>query len=326
MRRGLRAMVLAAGLGMRMRPLTLLRAKPALPVLNRPLLRWTLELLARHGVTDVVINLHHLAETIVSAVGDGGAFGLRVAYSRERTILGTAGGPRRVRDFFGEGLALIVNGDVAFDFDLTRLVARHRASGARATLALKPNPDPRWYSPIVTAEGGRIRSIAGVPPRAAGTVSLFTGVQVLDPAILDRLPQGPSETVRDLYAPLLARGERLLGLRVPGPWYDLGSPAAYIASQLSMLRSGFRGLGRRRGLVDPSARVADGARVFRSIVGAGAVVESGASVVGSVVWDGVVVGRGAVVDGSILAGGVRIGAGESVRRVVAIPRRRTRLA
>src|SRR5262245_1176985 len=178
-------MILAAGLGLRARPLTLSRAKPVLPVLNRPLLHWTLDALASHGVREVVINVHHRPQTVVRAVGSGGAFGLRVTYSHERRLLGTGGGPRRVRRFFGAEPFLLVNGDVVFDLDLDRLVERHRASGARATLALKPNPDPRRYARVVTGPGGRLLSLAGLPRPARGRSSLFTGVHVLDPALLE---------------------------------------------------------------------------------------------------------------------------------------------
>jgi len=156
-------MVLAAGLGLRMRPLTLLRAKPALPVLNRPLIHWTLELLRRHGVTDVVVNLHHLPATVRRAVGDGRALGLRVSYSFERELLGTGGGPRKVRRLFGDEPFLLVNGDVVFDMDLSDLVRRHVASGARATLALKAHRSAAEYGGIVTGPGGFIRSLAGLP-------------------------------------------------------------------------------------------------------------------------------------------------------------------
>jgi hypothetical protein len=128
-------MVLAAGLGTRMRPLTLLRAKPALPVMNRPLIHWTLERLARHGIREVVVNLHHLPASVVRAVGDGSAFGLKVQYTRERTILGTGGGPRKARPLLGDGPVLIVNGDVLFDFDLGDLMRQHRRRKASATLA-----------------------------------------------------------------------------------------------------------------------------------------------------------------------------------------------
>lgn len=311
----MKAMVLAAGYGLRMRPLTRLRAKPVLPVLNRPLLHWTLERLARHGVSDVVINLHHLPRTIVAAVGNGSRFGLRVRYSREPRILGRGGGPRKVRRFFGDEPFLLVNGDVVFDFDLAGLVARHRASGAQATLALKPNPDPRTYGAVVTGPTGRIRSIAGRPRPARGTVSLFTGVQVLEPALLDRLPPGPSDTVRHLYPPLLAEGSKVLGVRVRGAWYDLGSPSTYLAAQLRLL-------GPRRSLVDGGARVRG--RLSSAIVGTGSCVEEGASVVRSVLWDGVRVGRGAIVRDSILASGVRIAPGARVEARIVVRGRQGR--
>jgi mannose-1-phosphate guanylyltransferase len=311
-------MVLAAGLGLRLRPLTLRRAKPVLPVLNRPLLHWTLELLARHGVREVVINVHHLARTVTLAVGDGRAFGLEVTYSREPRILGTGGGPRKVRDFFGSEPFFLVNGDVAFDLDLSFLLERHRAAGARATLGLLRNPDPRRYSPVVTGPGGWIRSLAGRPRRARGAVSLFAGIHVLDPALLDRLPPGPSDSVRDLYVPQLAEGARLLGVRLRGAWYDLGSPSLYRASQVSMLASGFRGVGPGP-LVDPRARVHPRARVVRSVVGPGTVVEEGARLQGSVVWDRVRVARGALIRDSILASGIRVEPGERLEGRVVVP-------
>jgi len=305
-------MVLAAGYGVRMRPLTLLRAKPVLPVLNRPLLHWTLDALARAGVDEAVINLHHLPATVRAAVGDGRRHGLRVRYSHEPTILGTGGGPRRARRLLGEGPVLLVNGDIAFDFDLGRLCERHRRSGARATLALRPNPDPRRYGSIVTAPDGRVRALAGLPRRARGTASLFTGIHVLDPALLRRLPPGASDSVRDLYAPLVGDGEPLLGVRVRGAWYDFGNPKAYLAAQLAMLRSGFGGIGRRRALVHPTARVSAGARVTDAVVGAGTIVEDGAAVVRSVLWDGVRVRAGARVSDSVLATGAAAAAGASV--------------
>lgn len=298
-------MILAAGAGLRMRPLSLLRAKPALPVLNRPLLHWTLERLAEHGVRDVVINLHHRPETITKAVGDGRRFGLHVTYSRERSILGTAGGPRRVRDFFADEPFLLVNGDVVFDFDLTRLMRRHRDSGARATLALKPNPDPRRYGPVVTDALGHVRSLARLPRPARGRVSLFTGVQVVDPSLLERLPAGFSDSVRDLYPPLIAEGETLLGMRLRGAWYDLGSPALYLGSQLSMLAKA-QGSRRPRALVHREARVRRGARVVRSLLGPGVIVEAGAVVYRSVLWERVRVGRGAVVRGCVVTDRVTI--------------------
>ena len=156
-------MVLAAGLGQRMRPLTLLRAKPVLPVLGRPLVAHTLERLARAGIRDVVVNLHHLPDTVTSALGTGKRFGLRIRYAHEPRILGTGGGPRAVRELFESGPVMLVNGDVWFDFDLRRIAAAYRSSGAPGLLALRPMRAGESYSAVVADRRGRILSIAGRP-------------------------------------------------------------------------------------------------------------------------------------------------------------------
>jgi mannose-1-phosphate guanylyltransferase len=311
----MKAMILAAGLGQRMRPLTLLRAKPALPVLNRPLIQWTLERLSRAGVREVVVNLHHLPDTVVEAVRAGRPPGLRVRYSRERRILGTGGGPRAVRDLLGTEPVLLVNGDVLFDLDLRRLVARHRASGAHATLALRPNAG--GYSSVVSDRRGRILSIAERPTRRSGTVSMFASVHVIDPSLLDRLPEGASDSVRDLYVPLLAEGAHLQGVRTLGAWYDLGRPSLYRDVQLRLLRTA----GRRDGtLAGPGSRVAAGARVLRSVLGAEARVERDARVRRSVLWEGAIVERGARVRESIVTSGGIVREGERAEGVVVLPR------
>jgi NDP-sugar pyrophosphorylase family protein len=311
----MKAMVLAAGLGLRMRPLTLLRAKPVLPVLNRPLLHWTMERLARAGVRDVVVNLHHLPETITSVLGPGRRFGLRIGYSREPVILGTGGGPRAVRGLFGDEPLLVVNGDVLFDFDVRRVLAAHRASGAVATLALRRNPVPYAYSPVVTGRSGRILSIAGRPRRARGRVAMLASVHVMEPRLLERLPEGASDSVRDLYIPLLAEGAHLHGVHTEGAWYDFGRPALYRDAQLRLMP----GRGRDRVLVDEEARVAATARLRRSVVGARARVGAGARVERSVLWDGAVVEAGATVEGAIVATGGVVRAGEAAREVIVLP-------
>jgi NDP-sugar pyrophosphorylase family protein len=309
----MKAMVLAAGHGLRMRPLTLVRAKPVLPVLNRPLLEWTMARLARAGVRDVVVNLHHLPETVSGALGTGRRLGLRIRYSDEPILLGTGGGPRAVRALFGDGPLLLVNGDVLFDFDLRRLAAAHRGSGARATLALRRNPVPYAYSPVVSDRSGRILSIANRPRRARGAVSMFASVHVLDPALLDRLPEGPSDSVLDLYVPLLAEGAHLQGVRFRGAWYDFGRPSLYRDAQLRLLP----GRGRDRALVDRTARV--GGAVRRSVIGARSRVAAGARVERSVLWDGAVVEAGARVRGAIVTTGGVVRSGEKAEDVAVLP-------
>ncbi|MBN2371160.1 MAG: NDP-sugar synthase [Vicinamibacteria bacterium] len=297
----MKAMVLAAGLGRRMRPLSSIVPKPVMPVLNRPLIHWTLEQLARHGVRDVVVNLHHLPDVAARIIGRGRRFGLRIVYSREDVILGTGGGLKMARGFFGDEAFLVVNGDVVFDIDLRSLMRRHRDSGALATLALRPNPDPRLYSAVVVGEDGFVRAIAGRPIRARGVAALFTGIHVLDAALLDRLPAGPSDSVRDLYLPLLAEGEPLFGARMRGRWYDFGSPQTYLRSQLRMLGRGFRDVPAAAALVHHTVRAGRGARIARSIVGPRVTIGAGAVVEQSVIWTGARVGRDALVRGSILA-------------------------
>jgi NDP-sugar pyrophosphorylase family protein len=309
----MKAMVLAAGLGTRMHPLSLLRAKPALPVLNRPLILWTLELLARHGVSEVVINLHHRPDTVRDAVGERPS-GLRVTWSYEPEILGTAGGPRRVRDFLGDDPFLLVNGDVVFDFDLTALVRRHRESGARATLALLPNPDPEAYGGIVVGRDGWVRAVADRPRPVPGVRWLFAGVHVLDPALLGRLPPGPSDSVRDLY-PWLVSERAVRGERVKGAWYDLGSPWRYRSAQAAMLASGFRGA-TGPALVHPTARLGRGVRLRRAVVGPGSRLGDGVSLTDTVLWDGVRVGAGARLRECVLTSGTSAAAGAIERRVL----------
>jgi hypothetical protein len=147
-----------------------------------------------------------------------------------------------------------------------------------------------------------VKSIAGLPRPARGSVSMFTGVHILEPVLLDRLPPGVRTRCAQLYVPLIAEGRPPLGVRVRGPWYDLGSPSLYLASQQSLLASRFRGI-RRGSVIHPEARVHPRARVVRSVVGKGSVIAEGAEVRGSVLWDRVKVGRDAVVESSILAAG-----------------------
>jgi NDP-sugar pyrophosphorylase family protein len=313
-----KAMILAAGLGTRMRPLTDLRAKPVLPVLNRPLLHWTLELLARHGVTEVFVNLHHLPATVKKALRDGSDFGLVVHTSNEPEILGTGGGPRKIRQKLGDEPFLLLNGDILCDFDLSLLRQKHRASGARATLALRPNPDPRVYGPIVTGPRGEVRSLVGLPKPAPGKVSMFTGVHVMDPAILDRLRPGPSDSVRELYAPLVAEGELVLGVRMPGFWYDLGDPALYVSAQVDLLKSG-RLVPRQRALVHETATVHPSAEIAWSIVGPGCVVGQDAVVDRSVLWERASIGPRATVVQSVVATSARVPARATLKGAVFMP-------
>ncbi len=230
----MKAMVLAAGLGTRLRPLTETKPKPLLPVAGRPILVWNLLLLKRHGITEVIINVHHLGEQIVRALGDGARLGLRLAYSHEPTLQGTGGGIKQAAPFLKDGPFLVLNGDTLSDCDLTALIAAHRASGALATLAVREDPDASTWGPVTLDARGGILQINGNPPlaepRAALPTCMFAGIHVMKPAVLDAIPPGPGSII-DVYGGLLRQGRPLHGYRMSGYWSDIGDPERYEQAQ-----------------------------------------------------------------------------------------------
>src|SRR3989441_4582889 len=199
----MKAMVLAAGLGERMWPLTEGRAKPSLPLLNRPIIAFPLEHLARHGVKEVVINLHYHPESIRGTVGDGRRHGLKVHYSEEPIILGTAGGLKKAEPLLKDsGSFLMVNSDSLSDCDLSAVLKKHRESGALATMVLTPQDSKSGYSTVEMDVRNRIGRIAGNPPGdsdpGAGRY-FFTGIHVLEPEIFNSIPAGKSDINKDVY-------------------------------------------------------------------------------------------------------------------------------
>lgn len=281
------AMVLCAGLGTRLRPLTLERAKPAVPLLGRPLVGWSFERLRAAGFSSVTINTHWLPDTMTAAARQQAeALGLRLSVSHEPQVLGTGGGPWQARELgmIDRGHALLVmNGDVLFDVDLARVLAAHDASKAAATMVLRPMPAGATYSPIEADASGRVVRIAGYGRSIGAPPMLFTGVHALSPEALDLLPEGESGIVERVYAPLLEKGARIQAVVEHGRWLDLGDPAGYLAAHLELAPEGS---------VDASAIVDPSAVIRGSTVGAGAVIEAGSTLVDCVVWDGAQVAAG----------------------------------
>ena len=231
----MKAMVLAAGLGTRLRPLTDRTPKPLLSVAGRPILLWNLLLLKRHGITDIIINLHHLGEQIVQALGDGSRFGMRVAYSHEPVLLGTGGGIKQAAPFLKDGSFLVLNGDTLSACDLTGLIAAHRASGALVTLALREDPEAARWGPVTVDANSRILQINGAPPirdphKPLPLLCMFAGIHVLEPEVLNAIPPGPGSII-DVYLSLLRQGRILQGYRMSGYWSDVGTSERYAEAQ-----------------------------------------------------------------------------------------------
>ena len=311
----MRALVLAAGYGTRLRPLTDEIPKPLLPVLGRPLLLRTLDALADAGCEAAAINLHHLAEAIPAAVGASHR-GMPIVYSREQTILGTGGAFGPLRDFFaGSETALLVNGDSLCQWPLAELLTRHRRRRAPATLLLAGRPDPRAFGGGIGIDrGGRVRAIRR-EPRFGPVVRRFVyaGAYALDPKLLERLPAGFSDSMRDLFEPLLAEGGRIDSLVTWRPWHDLGTPGRYLAAMLA-LSAKVSGAGE----MGAGVRVANDAELRRVVVERGARVEAGAVVEESLLLPDAVVGPGCRLRRVVVGPGAEVTAGGAWSSVMLI--------
>ena len=295
----MRALILAAGLGTRLRPLTTVRAKAAVPVNGVPLIRRVLSWLVGQGFPDQVINLHHRPASIAAVVGDGHAFGARIRYSWEQPVLGSAGGPRHALplliDEAGGGRDgasfLIVNGDTLTDFPLADLADRHRQSGARVTMSLIPNPRPDVYGGVTVEDGW----ITGFTRAGLGVESYhFIGVQAALADVFAGLEDGvASESVNWLYPRLIRESPRsLAAFVVDAPFSDIGTPADYLHTSLELAaREGDDLISRQGTEIAPSAQVTRTA-----------------------VWDGVRIGGDAVLHDCIVCDGVDVPEGSRYER------------
>lgn len=312
----IRALVLAAGFGTRLAPLTDTLPKPLLPVRGRTVAEVTLERLVRAGCEAAALNLHHLGGAVRERLGSSFA-GMPLVYSEEEEILGTFGALAPLADFFrGADAVILVNGDSLCRWPLRRLIRRHVKTGAVATLLFAARADPGVYGGgvAVSPKQGVISFAAGSGDDSEGVRRLvFAGAHVLSPDLVARAPERFSHIVHELYEPVLAEAGKIATLATSRPWHDLGTPRrlrdAVTGGGVAM--APFRWA--RPVWVAPSAEVAPGARLRHSVVEAGARVERGARLRDSVVFPGVVVGEGAVVRGSVLGPGAVIPPGSRVR-------------
>ena len=284
--------MLAAGLGTRLRPLTLARAKPALPVAGPSLIERIAGWLAGHGVTDLIVNLHYRPETITARLGDGTGLGTRVRYSWEQPVLGSAGGPRRAFSLASDERLWLVNGDTLADAPLGEMAEAHRSSDALVTMAVIPNPDPSRYGGVVVDDGG---AVTGFSRRGTtGPSWHFIGVQIAERATFEGLPDGvPAESVGALYPALIAeRPGSVRAFTCEVTFRDIGTPADYLAACLAL---------------------ADGPEALRA---ADAHVAVDARVEQSVLWEDVRVGSGARLSECVVMNGARVPEGFQARRAV----------
>lgn len=244
----MKAMIFAAGLGERLRPLTSRLPKALVPVAGRPMIDYPLALLRHYGICDIVINLHHLGDQIEAHLGSGAAHGLNIVYSKEDELLDTGGGLLKAKPYLQHDRFVVINTDVLIDLPLKELLEFHRRRQAVATLVVRPDPMADQFGSMETDEAGRITRFLQVHrPDAAPAVSeklMFTGVQILEPRIFDYMPppggQKKFGTTKDTYPRLLTSGEPLYGFRFTGYWQDLGTAQRIAAAEQSLAQAATR--------------------------------------------------------------------------------------
>ena len=319
-------MILAAGLGTRLRPITYELPKPMVPVLNRPVMEHIVRLLARHGFTETIANLHWFPETIEGHFGDGLEFGIQLSYSREEALLGTSGGVRNAAGFLGESF-LVISGDALTDIDLTTMREFHASHDGIATLATKRVDDTSQFGVAITGADGRIQGFQEKPDPAEALSDLANcGIYMFDAEIFDFFPgpgaaklAGPDDPpgfadwATDVFPALLENDVPFYSHEVDAYWNDIGN--------LDELRQGNLDALRGEVEVDPGApEVAAGVRSASDLgdaeltppvlVGEGVELGEGVRIDGpAILGDGCRIGAGAHIRDSILLGGTELGAG-----------------
>lgn len=287
-------MILSAGYGTRLWPLTEDRTKPAIPILGKPLVGYVAEYLAGYGCDEILVNLHHRPESVRQALGDGSKFGVKLHYVEEPEILGTSGALDNARALLNGNTFVVVNGKIITDIDLHAALETHRRMKAIATLVLLPNAACEKFSIVETA-AGLLTGFGGMPVREDFSNDkpplMFTGIQILEPKIFDYIPRGVfSHSTTDVYPPAIAKGEPVAVHVAKGRWYELSTIRRYLDISLQL-----------------------SAETGKSLVaGAGCEISAGATVEQSILWDNVVVESGARVTRAVLGDNVRIGAGEVI--------------
>ena len=282
-------LVLTAGLGTRLDPLTRLVAKAAVALGDKTLVEHVLAGLSAQGVRDVVLNLHHKPSSITSIVADGRHLGLLARYSWEQPLLGSAGGPRRALGLLSTDPFLIVNGDTLCDVDIRAMLAHHTRSGALVTMAVVPNPAPDHYNGIALGELDQVTRF--VPRGQAEGTWHYVGFQIAQASVFHGLTEGvPAETVAGIYRDLLAtRPGAIHGFRLNSRFLDVGTPRDYLNAALQMRESAGTApragidAGISRSIVWPEARVAPGARLDGCIVAGPVTVPAGFAASGKVI-------------------------------------------
>ncbi len=316
----MKAMILAAGFGTRLRPLTHKVPKPMVPIMNRPILEHTIHLLRSHGIKDITVNLHHLPEIIQQHFGDGKDFGVQLHWSHEPEILGTAGGIKKAQPFLDGESFLVINSDVVVDIDLSKVLAFHKAQGSALTLVVREGDSPEQCDPIEVDADDRIVHMVGASSMNMPddtTRVLFTGIQVMEPEIFNRIPENKFYgTTTDVFPGMLEDGLPMFAYWHQGYWKDVGTIQSYLDVHKDLLD------GRMTGglliensnpvnghitqpvLIGENCKIANTAKTGPyTVLGDNCTVDDHAVIEHSICWEGVTLGKNSRVKQSVLGNG-----------------------
>jgi len=325
--------ILVGGQGTRLRPLTSNVPKPVVRLVDRPFIAFMLEWLRGHGIDDVIMSCGFLAEGMRSVIGDGSQLGIRLRFVEEPEPRGTAGALKLAEPMLDESF-LMLNGDVLTDIDLSAQIAQHRATGARATLALVPVPDPSAYGLVILAQDRSVADFIEKPSTdIAGEKLISAGAYVLQRDILELVPPDRNVSIEREVWPLLV-GNGLYGFPSEGYWLDIGTPARYLQGTFDIIEGNVEtAVSERLGgdwlavddraevhgrvippaVIERGVRIGEGAHVGSLVVLAEDVsVGAGATVERAVVLEGAEIGAGCELRDCIIAAGCRVGAGSKI--------------
>ena len=290
----MKAMILAAGLGTRLRPLTDERPKALIPVFNRPILGRVIEYLKGHGVTGIIVNAHHHYGQILHYLDGGRPFGLKIEVRVEPEILGTGGGIRNTADFWDQEPFMVINSDILTNIDLGKAYEHHCRSGRLATLILH---DRHPYNKITTGPSGNIAHI----PRTYGSKGLaFTGIHIMNPEVLSYIPGPGFSDITDCYRELILSAKPVNAYVSEGHyWHDIGDRDGYVAAH--------RELADRPLVIGPGCTLTPSAGLEDWVVlGEGCTIEKDARVKRSILWDHVTVKEGVRIADSIVTSSIEV--------------------
>jgi len=324
----MKAMVLAAGFGKRLQPLTRILPKPMFPVLGRPLLSHTFDLLRSANISEVAVNIHHLPDSIINYFEKEKPPHLNLHFSREERILGTAGGIKKMQGFLEDGSFMLINSDIITDIALNQVIDFHKKNNSKLTLVVRQDISPEQYDSIEICEDGRIVHFVGassknIPEKT--TRVMFTGIQIMEPEIFERIPAGQfCGTTEDIFPQMVQDGIPIYGYIYDGYWKDMGNRESYLQVNADALdeKVFLKGIfpNELNGpfiippvLVGHNCHIAENSKIGpHTVIGPNCKIKNGAVVENSILWEGVTIGAGSTVKGSVVTQNRTIGDGKSI--------------